>query len=185
MAGRGRGRGSGGAGRGGGPFQTGSSFMGGFTYGDIAKASEAEMTKTLFPVSIRTAGRHSRQLTIKLIRRNNRCQNGKIRQRKKCDHSDTIAHTCVVCASQRTMWLCLRLRTVRWHCDIAGLADIKSTTASMVKYSDRYEEPVEVMPSLTDAEQKERLNPAFFPTAIWQAFFEKQPKQRWSSLLTR
>ena len=55
----------------------------------------------------------------------------------------------------------------------------------MVKYSDRYEEPVEVMPSLTDAEQKERLNPAFFPTAIWQAFFEKQPKQRWSSLQTR
>ena len=124
MAGRGRGRGSGGAGRGGGPFQTGSSFMSGFTYGDIAKASEAEMKKTLFPVSMRTAGRHSRQLMTKLIRRNNRCQNGKIHQRKKCDHSDTIAHTCVDCASQHTMWLCLRSRIVRSQCDTTGIADI-------------------------------------------------------------
>ncbi|KAL7009267.1 hypothetical protein EMMF5_000897 [Cystobasidiomycetes sp. EMM_F5] len=45
-------------------------------------------------------------------------------------------------------------------------------SAGTVKYSDRYEDPVEKLPSLADAEQKARLNAEFFPNLTWKAFFD-------------
>lgn len=54
--------------------------------------------------------------------------------------------------------------------DCADLPHV--STAGTVKYSDRYEDPVEKLPSLADAEQKARLNAEFFPNLTWKAFFD-------------
>ncbi|KAK9899695.1 hypothetical protein P389DRAFT_207332 [Cystobasidium minutum MCA 4210] len=42
------------------------------------------------------------------------------------------------------------------------------------KYSDRYEDPVEELPTLLTETQKARLNPDFFPQATWDMYFNKK-----------
>lgn len=50
------------------------------------------------------------------------------------------------------------------------------TLDSQTKYSDRYEDPVEELPTLLSEEQKARLNPLFFPPQTWEMFFNKKAR---------
>lgn len=47
-------------------------------------------------------------------------------------------------------------------------------TDAHTKYSDRYEDPVEELPTLLTENQKARLNPDFFPQPTWDMYFNKK-----------
>ena len=51
-----------------------------------------------------------------------------------------------------------------------------SCAESQSKYSDRFDDAVEELPSLASDEQKARMNMEFFPTQTWQAFYNKQAR---------
>lgn len=48
--------------------------------------------------------------------------------------------------------------------------------ASHTKYSDRFDDPVEKLPTLDSAEQKARMGMEFFPTLTYQAFYSKKAR---------
>lgn len=48
--------------------------------------------------------------------------------------------------------------------------------AAHSKYSDKYEDAAESLPSITS--QKDRMNPEFFPPSLWNGFFEKGDKAK-------
>ncbi|CAD6566944.1 MAG: hypothetical protein CYPHOPRED_001288 [Cyphobasidiales sp. Tagirdzhanova-0007] len=74
--------------------------------------------------------------------------------------------------SQRYMKEYLRqLRFSAYHIAIPEKKD-----ESQSKYSDRFDDAVEELPSLASDEQKARMNMEFFPTQTWQAFYNKQAR---------
>lgn len=44
------------------------------------------------------------------------------------------------------------------------------------RFADRYDDPVEELPSLSSDRQKARMNPDFFPTLTWQSFYNKKAR---------
>lgn len=64
-----------------------------------------------------------------------------------------------------------RLRFSAYHVAVPEQKDDSQT-----KYSDRYEDPVEELPTLLSEEQKARLNPLFFPPQTWEMFFNKKAR---------
>ena len=49
-------------------------------------------------------------------------------------------------------------------------------TEHQTRFADRYDDPVEELPSLASDRQKARMNPDFFPTLTWQSFYNKKAR---------
>jgi len=64
-----------------------------------------------------------------------------------------------------------KLRFSAYHVAIPEQKDVSHS-----KYSDRYEAPVDQLNTMASEEQKNRMGMEFFPTMIWQAFYNKKSR---------
>jgi len=64
-----------------------------------------------------------------------------------------------------------KLRFSAYHVAVPEEKDSSTT-----KFTDRYDEPVDQLPTMASDAQKERMGMEFFPTMTWQAFYNKQAR---------